>query len=519
MTQDDIEKMMINDYGYDNDEKTTATVKGTFEICKSDKYIYASINRGNQKKLRAQYLILDDPIKGGKLDNNVFSGADSLYEDQYVLVRLNENVDEWDIYQGQGQKGNPKPPQKKFESVSLKSFFDNKLTPIDEDCTAKMQCIYYGVPGCGKSYEVNKLIDRELESEKYQIKDKAYHKIRCIFHPEYSNADFMGQIYPCVSDQGDVDYQFKPGPFAQIIRRAYLNPDKPFYLIIEEVNRGNAAAIFGDMFQLLDRIKTGEEPDKSTENTYDSGWSFYGVDNADINAYIRDVGALEMDQNDKIALKAQTVQVSEELDASKKHYRSVDIRFHKGKVHVSPNTAIRLPPNLFIYATMNTSDQNVFSLDNAFQRRFMFKMIPVELEDRAQFNIKIGDTGVCWGAFRDWINGKILSTPSIINAEDKRLGGWFISSPIESRNKDINAIAKYRDVSKEVFAEKVLKYLWNDVFKRNIDENVFKRDDKLDSLSKVVNVFKATNGFNAFEKIFVIEKGDKNELQKDFDSK
>ena len=154
----------------------------------------------------------------------------------------------------------------------------NSITPT--------QIIYYGVPGCGKSYEVNKVINAELD--KYGVTDKEYHKVRCVFHPEYCNADFVGQIYPYVKpDNGGVEYRFKPGPFAEIVRRAYRNPAEPFFLVIEEINRGNAAAIFGEMFQLLDRIRPEDGPEELSGNVYDTGWSSYGVTNIDVNAYIR----------------------------------------------------------------------------------------------------------------------------------------------------------------------------------------------------------------------------------------
>ena len=144
------------------------------------------------------------------------------------------------------------------------------------------QIIYYGVPGCGKSHEIKKKLKNVPD----------YNKIRTVFHPEYSNADFVGQILPEVNITAEgrsiIEYKFKPGPFTEIVRRAYLNPDENFYLVIEEINRGNAAAIFGEMFQLLDRLDADEKTDEvSSEHIYGKGWSSYGVDNQDVNAYIR----------------------------------------------------------------------------------------------------------------------------------------------------------------------------------------------------------------------------------------
>lgn len=349
------------------------------------------------------------------------------------------------------------------------------------------QIIYYGVPGCGKSYEVNKVINDELD--KYVVTDKEYHKVRCVFHPEYCNADFVGQIYPYVKpDNGGVEYRFKPGPFAEIVRRAYRNPAEPFFLIIEEINRGNAAAIFGEIFQLLDRIRPEDGPEELSGNIYDTGWSSYGVTNIDVNAYVRQKST---DNPEKI-----------EYD---------DSIPYGDKIKFINNTAIRLPPNLSIYATMNTSDQNVFTMDNAFQRRFKSKMIRNSLDNTAQFDLKIGDTGVRWGDFREWINKKILAPETgLKKAEDKCLGGWFIKGE-KKTDQNGKVSNESKDFPKDEFAEKVLKYLWNDVFKRSAAENIFLKG-KVSSLTNLIELFESGEKFAAFENVFVINAADKAKL-------
>ena len=360
---------------------------------------------------------------------------------------------------------------------------DNSIVPSIPSPFTPTQIIYYGVPGCGKSYEVNKVINVELD--KYGVTDKEYHKVRCVFHPEYCNADFVGQIYPYVKpDNGGVEYRFKPGPFAEIVRRAYRNPAEPFFLIIEEINRGNAAAIFGEMFQLLDRIRPEDGPEELSGNIYNTGWSSYGVTNIDVNAYVRQKST---DNPEKI-----------EYD---------DSIPYGDKIKFINNTAVRLPPNLSIYATMNTNDQNVFTMDNAFQRRFKSKMIRNVLdENSAQYKTEIDDTGVCWGNFREWINEKILlPQTAVLKADDKCLGGWFITG------EKINGVDK---IKKEDFAEKVLKYLWDDVFKRNKSGEIFVKDDKVNSLSDLIDAFETSVGFESFEKIFKMNDVDKAKLQK-----
>ncbi|MEE0876806.1 MAG: hypothetical protein UIH18_05870 [Fibrobacteraceae bacterium] len=349
------------------------------------------------------------------------------------------------------------------------------------------QIIYYGVPGCGKSYEVNKDINDKLD--KYGITDREYHKVRCVFHPEYSNADFVGQIYPYVKpDNGGVEYRFKPGPFAEIVRRAYRNPAEPFFLIIEEINRGNAATFFGEIFQLLDRICPEDGPEELSGNIYDTGWSSYGVTNIDVNAYIRQKST---NNPDKI-----------EYD---------DSIPYGDKIKFINNTAVRLPPNLSVYATMNTSDQNVFTMDNAFQRRFKSKMIRNSLDNTAQFDLKIGDTGVRWGDFREWINEKILAPETgLKKAEDKCLGGWFIKGE-KKTDQNGKVSNESKDFPKDEFAEKVLKYLWNDVFKRSAAENIFLKG-KVSSLTNLIELFESGEKFAAFENVFVINAADKAKL-------
>ena len=312
------------------------------------------------------------------------------------------------------------------------------------------QIIYYGVPGCGKSNRIREDLKNVPEKN----------KIRVVFHPEYTNAEFIGQILPVTN--GGIRYEFTPGPFTQIIKRAYLNPNEQFYLVIEEINRGNAAAIFGDTFQLLDRLKAGEtdslgnDPANAAVNTFTEGWSQYFVQNDDVNAYIRGT--------------ENSIQI--------------------GSIRFDSNTAIRLPPNLSILATMNTSDQNVFTLDNAFQRRFDMELVRNEFDltqpaVNAQYNAEIDDTGIKWGQFWGWINAKITATlKGLSSTEDKRLGVWFVSN--------VGGI-----IDDKVFAEKVLKFLWDDVFK-------FKRPqvfaEGIDTLEKLINSFeKPSEGKERFD--------------------
>lgn len=348
------------------------------------------------------------------------------------------------------------------------------------------QIIYYGVPGCGKSNKIRE----ELKSV------SEFQKIRCVFHPEYTNADFIGQVKPC-SDNGKIEYNFTPGPFAKILRRAYLNPGLPFYLEIEEINRGNAAAIFGEVFQLCDRIKPEDEKD---EQGFGIGWSVYGIENADLSDYIRDIAALDADNakshSTAVTQKRSYSEIKDSdgnpISSDATSYISLEISrsdFDNGILHVSENSGIRLPPNLNIYATMNTSDQNVFTLDNAFQRRFDMELVRNEFADdeksKAQQNAIIEGTDSTWGDFWQKINGEIVKlNRGLASTEDKRLGPWFVSS-VAGDSTD-----SPRKISAKTFAEKVLKYLWDDAFK-------FKRPqafaEGLTSLEQVVKKFEDTS--------------------------
>ena len=375
------------------------------------------------------------------------------------------------------------------------------------------QIIYYGVPGCGKSHavdaEINKAINEynegKTDGDKISYEDQVK---RIVFHPDYGNADFIGQIMPKIRERGGVDYVFKPGPFSQILRKAYLNSSKPYFLVIEEINRGNAAAIFGEMFQLLDRIKDN----KKDKNGYGPGWSSYSILNDDVNDYIRDIKAYEKSDH------SGCVKPNHPKDMLDGNGNPVDSPDANGKKEIdfstatsycslelilqgfdSPqifreSTAIRLPPNLSIYATMNTSDQNVFTLDNAFQRRWEMKQIPNDLKNtgdsaaqycrtikkvkKTESGEETVDTNVQWGDFRKAINEVIMDSAQangLSSMEDKRLGGWFYT---ESDN----------------FAEKVLKYLWDDAFK-------FDRKTQFGEIKTLEDLVKEFNkvGFKIFK--------------------
>ena len=257
------------------------------------------------------------------------------------------------------------------------------------------QIILYGVPGCGKSHKVQLMLDEwEIPEERTR---------RVVFSPDYCSADFLGQILP-TDVNGHVRYEFKPGPFTEILRKAYHDQSHEYALVIEEINRGNAAAIFSEVFQLLDRLK-------APKGQYCAGWSEYCVHNDILQSYVG---------------------------------------FPDGE-------GIRLPPNLTLLATMNTSDQNVYTLDNAFQRRWDMRLVSNKLDENSdQYKSPIEGLDCSWGKFRDEVNRIIVSSSAstgLSSLEDKRLGGWFVEADDSG------------EIPKDTFAYKVLKYLWDDALK------------------------------------------------------
>lgn len=281
-------------------------------------------------------------------------------------------------------------------------------TPIGTRKVGGENVLLYGVPGSGKSHYIQ---------EHYCTDNNVIERV--VFHPDYTYSDFVGQILPRV-ENGQLRYVFTPGPFTKILKEAYWNPEKKYYLIIEEINRGNAPAIFGEIFQLLDRKVEGDYP------ASEIGESEYGITNFDV---------------------AQ-------------------------EVYGYSQQEVRIPTNLFVLATMNTADQNVFTLDTAFQRRWTMKMINNDVSTADHADCVIEGSDVSWGVFASVVNDQvIIANEGISSSEDKRLGAYF---------------ALKRELKVDCFPEKVLKYLWDDAFK--MDRDYLFRDD-LKSLEVVIETY------------------------------
>lgn len=297
---------------------------------------------------------------------------------------------------------------------------------------AGLQQIYYGAPGTGKSKA---------------IKDLTFGEdiIRTTFHPDSDYASFVGTYKPITEEvvlrdcngkkvideetgkvvkEDRIAYKFIPQAFLEAYVEAWkkLGANKKQYLIIEEINRGNCAQIFGDLFQLLDR------------NEYGSS-DYPIVADKDMQKYLeKEFEGWEITNKDKInQLYGEANMVS---------------LIMKGERLV-------LPSNLYIWATMNISDQSLFPIDSAFKRRWDWKYVPIregrDKETNAPLNwyINTGDKQYNWWSFISQVN-KLIG--SLTNSEDKKLGYFFCK-------------AKDGEIDADLFVSKVIFYLWNDVFK------------------------------------------------------
>lgn len=282
--------------------------------------------------------------------------------------------------------------------------------------------IIFGAPGTGKS--------NELDKDRKKHFDLNYERVT--FHPNYSYSQFVGTYKPVQKQDADgkklddIIYDYIPGPFLRIYVKAMNNPNKPYLLLIEEINRANVTSVFGDVLQLLDR--------KNGESEYEIATS-------------RDMEVF-LGENIK----------SEDFCPKR----------------------IKIPSNMYIWATMNSADQGVFPVDAAFKRRWDFEYIDIDEKDDCISNIYVtlGNKNgehkeVNWNDLRKKINEKLIDLN--VN-EDKLLGPYFLSKKVLGIENDENVPYlkkknkfKVKDNKKfiEAFKSKVIMYLYEDVVKQN----------------------------------------------------
>lgn len=290
------------------------------------------------------------------------------------------------------------------------------------DNSSAYQIIYYGAPGTGKSHRIKEQLEGVPKENIF----------RTTFHPDSDYSTFVGAYKPTRSErplyglfgketvrlkdgkdlsEDIITYKFIPQTFLNAYMQAYRKPNENVYLIIEEINRGNCAQIFGDLFQLLDRDEYGV-----SEYTIKA--------DADLKAFLED-------------------EMGEGNDAIK-------------------DGELCLPSNLYIYATMNTSDQSLFPIDSAFKRRWDWEYEPIKYKN-TNWVIDIQGETYSWVSFQKEINRRIFESTS---SEDKMLGDYFVNPS--------NGI-----ITEKMLLNKILFYLWNDVCKDG-EGDIFKVSDTED---------------------------------------
>ena len=329
---------------------------------------------------------------------------------------------------------------------------ENKVAKIDIDYS--IQQIFYGAPGTGKSHAV------KTETEAWEKRGRV---VRTTFHPDSDYSTFVGAYKPTTESVQRYDiynkpmtrdgvpvmeqiitYEFVEQAFLQAYIDAWKNRDEPEFLIIEEINRGNCAQIFGDLFQLLDR---GND-----------GYSEYAI------------------KADKDLQKHLC-----------KTFEDVEIADYP---NVKTGKELLLPGNLYIRATMNTSDQSLFPIDSAFKRRWDWKYVPITKgnDNGTELNwmIEVDGNQYDWWTFVRTINKHVFDTT---NSEDKQLGFFFCK-------------AMDNIISAETFVCKVIFYLWNDVFKDfGFDDKIFEDKEDNENPKLSFDKFYMANGKVNSEKI------------------
>lgn len=290
-----------------------------------------------------------------------------------------------------------------FQLVGRYEFRYVRAAPPSNLSSNGINIIYYGAPGTGKSYYVDNTTDENRT-------------IRTVFHADTQYSDFVGCLKPTTNGT-DVTYQFRPGPFSVVLVNALRNPENHYWLVVEEINRAPAAAVFGEIFQLLDRDEIGKSKYMITPS------------DPDMLVYIES---------------------------------SLGVICENGKVFI--------PSNLSIIATMNSSDQAVMPLDTAFKRRWRFKYIPLDFNTCANGTLGLsvplrGKINITWSLFARTVNS-ILSDLEI--PEDRHLGPFFLN------DHELKDLASQR----ESLTGKLFMYLWDDVLRHGYRPELFRSDIK-----------------------------------------
>ncbi|WP_144780970.1 AAA family ATPase [Macrococcoides caseolyticum] len=391
-------------------------------------------------------------------DNNFKEFRKCLYESDFIIIlKVKEKV-EYDIFivkKDDSEYFNLNNVVEYMTKRYAKNFVDFDKIHISKD---KKQIfaenrLFYGAPGTGKSFNIQNYI-KDSGLTNYNNKIEHPNVFRTTLHPESSYHDFVGQIMPVVTkDKNDKDiikYDFKPQVFTLALERALEKSEEPVFLILEEMSRANVAAVFGDIFQLLDR-----DEDSRSE---------YLIDNEQIQKYLN------------------------------KQFSKKNIGLNLSKIYI--------PHNLFIIGTVNTSDQNVFVMDTAFKRRFEFEYLDANYEAKDEvgkplnnFVFRIGKMNFSWINFIHNLNEFIVDDLNGLGlTEDKQLGQFFIKFKLD--DSELTEQSLVADIENQVnysvnfnkLKGKLLQYLWNDIRGASYSEkSLF--DSSIKSFGELYNKF------------------------------
>lgn len=375
-----------------------------------NKYLAHSFSSNQDKFLKE--LTRYEELYNEQFGKTIFSFQKKEFSEFINELEKNIYLDEGSFFQFSSKTSNHMPRAILGKNNYLA--FLNELMNKQNKSNAKspvvkpVNIIYFGPPGTGKSYQI---------TENLKDVDLIFQK-RVTFHPEYDNVSFIGCYKPVTDSFGNIKYEFIPQIFTNIYVEACNDPLHQYYLIIEEINRGNCAEIFGELFQLLDR-----------------------------------------NENYKITPSNELGKYLNGSITNSKYYS---------------DDKMLLPSNLSILATMNTSDQSLFPMDSAFKRRWDWEYIPIDynkddnINESAKYTIVIDpNTRINWIEFLKVINSKIQDNKNL--GMDKCIGNYFVKP--DDKN----------EINIDSFIHKVLFYLWNDVFKDEPRDSIFEDNQSYQS--------------------------------------
>ncbi|MBE9234396.1 AAA family ATPase [Cuspidothrix issatschenkoi LEGE 03284] len=314
-----------------------------------------------------------------------------------------------------------------------------------------IQKILFGSPGTGKSYQIREIAQQELGIE-WNEQTQLENIIQTVFHPEYTYADFVGKLLPQTDGKGSVTYKFYEGHFLRALGLAYKKiiegSKENVLLVIDELNRGNAAAIFGSIFQLLDR-----------EDDY---WSSYRVNLSELEivSILRIMGYEVKIYDDNIQVnKCEFHTFLNDLETK----LNTDNPNGSRIIANLKAAKITIPYNLSIIATINTSDESIYYLDSAFKRRWDWEYVDVpnsksseDIPEKVkEILVFTGETVYYWYDLVIKLNEFIKSKSDYIRKiEDKQIGWWFLK-------------AKNNIIEESAIKNKLMFYLWDSVFAKD----------------------------------------------------